>query len=139
MNAPADLRRQLAGVRGLLLDMDGVLVLRNELIPGATDALARFDAAGMPYLLATNTSLVNRSTLSRELARAGLTIPPGRIVSAVSAAAAYTRRHYPEGPLYVMGAPDALAEFEGQNLLSYDEAAKPEARVAAVVVGEVTV
>jgi ribonucleotide monophosphatase NagD (HAD superfamily) len=35
-----------------------------------------------------------------------------------------------------MGAPDALTEFEGQNLLSYDEAGRPEARAAAVVVGD---
>jgi HAD superfamily hydrolase (TIGR01458 family) len=130
------LSRQLAGVRGLLLDMDGVLVLRNELVPGAADALATLDEAGIPYLVATNTSMVSRATLSRELARAGLAIPPERIISAASAAAAYTRRHFAAEPLYVLVAPNARVEFAGLRLLSHDEAAEPGARVAAVVVGD---
>jgi HAD superfamily hydrolase (TIGR01458 family) len=130
------LRLQLAGVRGLLLDMDGVLVLRSALIPGAADALARLDEAGIPYLVATNTSIVSRATLSRELGAAGLAIAPERIVSAASAAAAYARRHYPDEPLYVLVAPDTLSEFDGLRLLSHDEAAQPGVRAAAVVVGD---
>lgn len=42
------LQRRVAGTRGLLLDMDGVLVLRNEPLPGAAEALTRLDAAGVP-------------------------------------------------------------------------------------------
>ena len=130
------LRRQLDGVRGLLLDLDGVLVLRNALIPGAVEALARLDAAAIPYLLATNISLVSRATLSRELGRAGLSIPADRIVSAPSAAAAYARRQFVDQPIYVLVAPDARAEFGGQKLLSHSEAAQPGARAAAVVIGD---
>jgi len=142
VTAPTDskvheaLRAQLAGVRALLLDMDGVLVMRNALIPGAVEALATLDAAAVPYLVATNTSMVGRATLSRELGRAGLAVPAERIVSAASAAAAYARRHFADAPLYVLVAPDALAEFEGLRMLSHDEAARPDARVAAVVVGD---
>ena len=36
----ADLRERLAGVRGLILDLDGVLVLKARLLPGAVEALA---------------------------------------------------------------------------------------------------
>jgi HAD superfamily hydrolase (TIGR01458 family) len=130
------LRGDLAGVRALLLDMDGVLVMRGELIPGATAALASLDARGIPYLLATNTSLVSRTTLARELARVGVNVAPDRIVSAASTAAAHVRRRFGQEPLYVMVAPDARAEFEGLTLLSHDEAAAPGARAAAVVVGD---
>jgi HAD superfamily hydrolase (TIGR01458 family) len=132
----SDLRRRLTGVRGLLLDMDGVLVLRNALIAGAVEALAALDAASIPYLLATNTSIVGRGTLSLELSRAGLSIPADRIVSAASAAAAYTGRQFAGRPIYVLVAPDARAEFDGRLLLSHDEAAQPGARAAAVVVGD---
>jgi HAD superfamily hydrolase (TIGR01450 family) len=116
--------------------MDGVLVLRGLPIPGATEALAALDARGIPYLLATNTSLVSRATLARELHRAGVSVAADRIITAASSAAAHVRRRFGQEPLYVMVAPDARVEFEGLRLLSHDEAAEPEARAAAVVVGD---
>ncbi len=119
-----------------MLDMDGVLVLRGELIPGAVEALAALDARGIPYVIGTNTSLVSRTTLARELGRAGLPVTADRIVSAASAAAGHVRRRFGREPLYVLVAPDALAEFEGLTLLSHDAAAMPGARAAAVVVGD---
>jgi HAD superfamily hydrolase (TIGR01458 family) len=127
----AQLQIDMVGVRALLLDMDGVLVLKNAPIPGAAEALAALDARDIPYAIGTNTSLVSRTTLARELGRAGLPVEADRIVSAVSVAAAYVRRRFAQAPLYVLAAPDALTEFHGLTLLSHDEA-----RVAAVVVGD---
>jgi HAD superfamily hydrolase (TIGR01458 family) len=132
----ATLRRAVAGTRALLLDLDGVVVLRKELIRGAAGALVRLDAAAIPYAIATNTSLVGRATLARDLARAGLPIPPERIVSASSVAAAVCRSRFAGQPLYVLAAPDALTEFAGQRLLSHADAATTGARAAAVVVGD---
>jgi HAD superfamily hydrolase (TIGR01458 family) len=132
----AQLQIDMVGVRALLLDMDGVLVLKNAPIPGAAEALAALDARDIPYAIGTNTSLVSRTTLARELGRAGLPVEADRIVSAVSVAAAYVRRRFAQAPLYVLAAPDALTEFHGLTLLSHDEAAEREARVAAVVVGD---
>jgi HAD superfamily hydrolase (TIGR01458 family) len=134
--AAAELRERLAGVRGLVLDLDGVLVLKGALLPGAAEALASLDAAGIPYVIGTNVSLVSRVTLAGELARGGLAIPAERIVSAVSTAAALARRRFGTAPLYVMGSPDAMTEFAGLRLLSYDEAADPGATAAAVIVGD---
>jgi HAD superfamily hydrolase (TIGR01458 family) len=132
----AGLREQLAGVRGLVLDLDGVLVMRDALLPGAVEALAALDTARIPYVIGTNASLASRATLARELARAGLAVPAGRIVSAASTAAALARRRYGTDALYVMGSPDALTEFAGLRLLSHVEAADPGARAAAVIVGD---
>jgi HAD superfamily hydrolase (TIGR01450 family) len=138
MNDPAsaDLRARLAGVRALVLDLDGVLVLRGALIPGAAEALAALDARGIPYVIGTNMSLASRATLSRELTRGGLPVPTERIVSASSAAAALARRRFRDAPLYVMGSADAMTEFKGLRLLSHDEAAEPDATAAAVIVGD---
>jgi HAD superfamily hydrolase (TIGR01458 family) len=131
-----DLKRELAGVRGLVLDLDGVLVLRGALIEGAAEALAELDARGIPYVVGTNMSLASRTTLARELARGGLPVPAERIVTAASTAAALARRRYGAAPLYVLGSPDALTEFSGLHLLSFDEAADPEVEAAAVIVGD---
>ena len=136
MTTDLALRAQLAGVRGLLLDMDGVLIMRGALIPGAAEALAALDRAGFPYVIATNTSMLSRATLSREFRKAGMDVPPERMVTAASAAAAYSRRRFAGRPVYVLVAGDALVEFQGQMMLSHDEAASPDALAAAVVVGD---
>jgi HAD superfamily hydrolase (TIGR01450 family) len=94
------------------------------------------DLRGIPYVIGTNMSIVSRATLAAELARGGLPVPAERIVTAASTAAALARRRYGAAPLYVMGSPDALTEFAGLRLLSYDEAADAAVEAAAVIVGD---
>jgi HAD superfamily hydrolase (TIGR01458 family) len=126
----------LHGVRALLLDLDGVVVIRGGLVPGAGEALAAVERRGIPFRIVTNTSLVSRVGLARWGERIGAPIAPERIISALSATAAYTRRRHPDGPLFVLAAADALTEFAGQRLLSEEEASAPDATAAAVVVGD---
>ncbi|MGZ6269991.1 MAG: HAD-IIA family hydrolase [Candidatus Limnocylindrales bacterium] len=133
---PHLLRERLAGVRGLLLDLDGVLVLKERALPGAVAAMERLERDGIPYRLVTNTSLVSRATLAGHLASVGFRVPVEHIMTAVSATAAYTARVFRGRPLYVLAAPDARTEFEGQHLLTHEEAAAADAEVAAVVVGD---
>jgi HAD superfamily hydrolase (TIGR01458 family) len=135
-DSPADLRRALAGVRALLLDLDGVIVLKGELLPGAGEALARLEERRIPYRIVTNTSLISRAGLSGWSRRLGSPIPPERIMSALSASAAYTGHRHAGRPLFVMASTDALTEFEGQRLLTAEEADAPKATAAAVVVGD---
>ncbi|HEX7492074.1 MAG TPA: HAD-IIA family hydrolase [Candidatus Limnocylindrales bacterium] len=132
----ADLREKLAGVRGLVLDLDGVLVLAGALIPGAQAALAELDALGFPYVIGTNMSLASRATLSRELTRGGLPVPAEKIVSAASAAAGLARRRFGPAPIYVMGSVDAMTEFSDLRLLSHDDAADPDTKALGVIVGD---
>lgn len=131
-----DLRRALAGVRALLLDLDGVIVLAGTAIPGAADALATLERRSMPYRIVTNTSTVSRATLARWSGRIGAPIPAERFESALSASAAWTARAFPDGPLYVLASEDARTEFAGQRLMTHDEASAPGASAAAVVIGD---
>lgn len=126
----------MAGVRGLLLDLDGVLVLQGKAIPGAQEAMAEIDRRGIPYRVVTNTSLVSRLALSTWGKSLGLRIPPDRIMSALSCSAGYTARVFPGRPLFVIASEDARAEFAGQRLLSGTEADKKGAEAAAVVIGD---
>ena len=59
-----DLSEALAGVRGFVLDADGVIVLKGELLPGAADTLARLARNGIPFRIVTNYSSAHRNTLS---------------------------------------------------------------------------
>ena len=133
--ADAALRAAVHGVRGLLLDLDGVLVLAERPIDGAAEALSLLDGRGLPYLIVTNTSLVSRSTLSRIGARMGLQTPPERFQSALSATAAYCASRFAGRGLYVLATDDALTEFEGQLLVGAADA-DAGAEVAAVVLGD---
>ena len=131
-----DLRAALRGVRALLLDLDGVIVLAGKAIPGATEAIAELERRAMPYRIVTNTSAVSRETLSMWSARLGAPIPAARFESALSASAAWTARHFKGQQLYVLASEDARQEFEGQRLLSHDEAGARGATAAAVVIGD---
>jgi HAD superfamily hydrolase (TIGR01458 family) len=133
---PAALREALRGVRALLLDLDGVIVLAGAAVPGSVEAIAELERRRTPYRIVTNTSLLSRVSLSRLAAKLGNDIPPERFQSALSASAAYARRTFPGEPIYVITSTDARTEFDGQWLLSNAEAARPGARAAAVIVGD---
>ena len=129
-------RSPLEGTRGLLLDLDGVLILQGASIPGAPEAIVELERRRMPYRVVTNTSLVSRQTLSSWGRRVGLRIPPERIMSALSASAGYTARAYPGRPLFVISSEDARTEFTGQWVLTPAEADAKGAEAAAVVIGD---
>jgi HAD superfamily hydrolase (TIGR01450 family) len=130
-----ELSAALAGVRGLVLDADGVIVFKGELLPGAADALARLARIGIPFRIVTNFSSAHRDTLSARFANGA--VPGDRFITAASAAATYTATNHPGGNLYVLSSPDALREFDGQTLLSADEAdAAAPGDIAAVVIGD---
>jgi HAD superfamily hydrolase (TIGR01450 family) len=130
-----DLSEALAGVRGLVLDADGVIVLKSELLPGVADALARLARIGIPFRIVTNFSAAHRETLSARFADGA--VPGDRFITAASAAATYTATSHPGGRLFVISAPDALREFDGQTLVSAEEAdAALPGELAAVVIGD---
>ncbi len=132
---PERRRAAVTGVRALLLDMDGVVVLKGAPLPGAAEAVGELARRRTPFRVLTNSSLWSRDSLSGLLSRAGIEIAPAALVTALSASAALTRRRWPGRPLYVLAAPDALREFDGQRLLS-DEEAAAGGPAAAVVVGD---
>jgi len=135
-DARSTLRRSLAGVRALVLDADGVLVLRGSVLPGAVDALARLEAKGIPFRIATNISGAHRVTLAARFRADGIPVTDDRIVTAASATAAHTSSAFPGEPLFVIAKPDGRREFDGQHLMQYEDADAPGARAAAVVIGD---
>ena len=135
--APDDsLRAALHGVRGLLLDLDGVLVLKGRAVPGAPEALAALDRVGFPYLIVTNSSLVSRETLAAWGRSVGFTTPSDRFQSALTASAELVRREYGDRPVYVITSDDARVEFDGLNVLDGAAVDANPAGVAAVVLGD---
>ncbi len=135
-DGPATLAAALVGVRALVLDADGVLVMRGRALPGAPEALAALHARGTPYCVATNLSAFHRDTIAARFAAVGLPVPPGRIVTALSATVDHVRGTYPGRPVFVLTRPDGLREFGDQPLLSAEQADAEGARAAAVILGD---
>lgn len=134
-SSEAALRRAVAGVRALILDADGVIFLKGVAIPGSLEAVANLEARGIPYRVVTNFSMAHRATLARRLAGDhGRPFDPDRVITASSAAAAYTATHHAGEPIVVLSAPDALREFDGQRIVPLAEA--EPGTVAAVVIGD---
>ncbi|HEY5244193.1 MAG TPA: hypothetical protein VIJ60_00860, partial [Acidimicrobiales bacterium] len=64
-----------------VVDLDGVIWLTGQPIPGAADAIARLRRAGDRVLFATNNSGLTRDELVRRLARIGIEVEPDELVS----------------------------------------------------------
>lgn len=132
-----DLRRALDGVRAFVLDADGVLMYRGAPIPGSPEATVELHRCGIPYRVVTNFSSAHRTSLAAAFGKAtGLTVDPNEIITAASAAAAYTARHHAGAALLVLASPDALREWKGQQVLTPAEADARTEPVAAVVIGD---
>ena len=133
----ADLHAALEGVRAFILDADGVLMYRNTPIAGSPEAIVALRERGIPYRVVTNFSSAHRSSLAAAFGKAaGIPVDHTEIITAASAAAAYTAARFPGAPLLVLAAPDAKREWAGQRLLSPAEADARPAPVAAVVIGD---
>lgn len=79
-------------IKGILVDLDGVLTVDNEPLPGASDALKFLRRKGIPFRICTNTTTKSSATLTSILTNVGLDVESGDLFSAPVAAARYLRR-----------------------------------------------
>jgi NagD protein len=94
---------ELTGVESVLMDMDGVLIHEEHVIPGAADFLDRLEGAGIPYLVLTNNSRYTQRDLSARLHVTGLNVAPDCIWTSALATARFLDSQRKEGTAYVLG------------------------------------
>jgi HAD superfamily hydrolase (TIGR01458 family) len=83
----------LAGVRALLIDIDGVLYVEDEPIPGARDALARLRARGIGMRFVTNTTAHSRGRTLEKLRPLGFEVADGELITPAALALGHCREH----------------------------------------------
>ncbi len=76
----------MTAYRGVLLDLDGVLYVGREPLPGAADALARLRAAVVPFRFITNTTRRSRRVIGADLRTMGFAIAEEEIFTPARAA-----------------------------------------------------
>jgi NagD protein len=86
-----------------LMDMDGVLVHEERLIPGADQFIKRLQETSHRFLLLTNNSIYTPRDLAARLALTGLEVPEESIWTSALATARFLDQQRPQGTAYVIG------------------------------------
>ena len=86
-----------------LMDMDGVLVHEERLIPGADQFIKRLQETGHRFLLLTNNSIYTPRDLAARLTATGLQVPEQAIWTSALATARFLDQQRPQGTAYVIG------------------------------------
>ena len=86
-----------------LMDMDGVLVHEEHLVPGADDFLTELQNTRTPFMVLTNNSIRTPRDLQARLRRTGLDIPESAIWTSALATATFLGNQRPRGSAYVVG------------------------------------
>ena len=90
-------------IRHYLMDMDGVLVHEETMVPGADRWLEELRATGIPFLLLTNNSIYTPRDLQARLRLTGLDVPAEAIWTSALATARFLDSQRPGGTAYVVG------------------------------------
>ena len=85
------------------MDMDGVLVREEQVIPGADLLLTRLRESGTPFLVLTNNSVYTRRDLTARLRIRGLVVPEEAIWTSALATASFLEDQRPGGSAFVIG------------------------------------
>lgn len=78
-------------IRGLLLDMDGVIYVGDRLVDGATEALVYLRENGIPFKFITNTTTRTPQELIAKLEAMGISVTEDEVFTAVSATLQYLK------------------------------------------------
>lgn len=100
-------RRHDGDVRGVLLDLDGVVYVGDEPVAGAAATVEWLAREGIPYLFLTNTTSRPRASIAQKLRNMGLAADADQILTPAVAAAEWLRRHQMKHPALFV--PDATA------------------------------
>ena len=118
-------------MRALLLDLDGVLYVGDEPVPGSAASIEWLMRQAVPFRFLTNTSSRPREAIADKLTGMGIPAAREQILTPAVVATAWLQRHGIQHPALFV--PDATAsEFADLDPLPHDA----EEGAGAVVVGD---
>ncbi|MBQ0753021.1 MAG: HAD-IIA family hydrolase [Gammaproteobacteria bacterium] len=98
-------------LKGVFLDLSGVLYEGQTPLPGAVDAVRRLQSSDLVLRFVTNSARKNRHQLLDDLSAMGFALRPEQLFSAPLATADWIRRHHLHP--YLLVHPNILADFHG--------------------------
>jgi 4-nitrophenyl phosphatase len=95
---------RLKQVRAVLLDMDGVVYVGNEPLPGVQALLDYLNETGREWCFITNNSTRTPEMFADKVQKMGMQVGPEHILTSSLATAAWMAEEFPEGgKVYVVG------------------------------------
>ena len=89
--------------KSYFVDMDGVIITGNSVIPGAEDFINRLTGRGCKFLILTNNPTYTPVDLHHHLQMLGLNIPAKRFYTSAMATAHFLNSQRPRGTAFVIG------------------------------------
>ena len=117
----------LRGVTALLIDLDGVLYVEDDPVPGAVDAVNRLQEGGMALRFVTNTTAHSRDRTFEKLTRLGFPVAEDELVTPAALAVRHCHERGHERVALVMNE-EVKRDFAGLHETSSD--------ADAVIVGD---
>ena len=90
-------------MKNFIIDMDGVLVRGNQMIPGADGFINKLREQNRNFLLLTNNPAYTPGDLAHRLQSIGINITENQIFTSALATAAFLHRQRPDGKAFVLG------------------------------------
>lgn len=116
-----------------MLDLDGVVYVGRDAVPGAPEHLARARAAGMRLAYVTNNASRTPATVAAHLRDLGVDVVDEDVVTSAQAAARLLSRQLPDGaPVFVIGGAGLEVALTEQGLRPVQD---PDEKPMAVVSG----
>lgn len=106
----------LGTVKAFLLDMDGTLVLGEQMLHGAEQFIDVLRSRGIPYLILTNNSSKDARDYVQHLQNVGLPISEGQVYTSGDATIAFLKEHHPGSRVYLVGTPALARQFKRMGI-----------------------
>jgi len=106
--------------KSFLIDMDGVLISGQNIIPGADAFIARLRKKGIKFLVVTNNSMYTPADLAHRLQHLGLDINKEEIFTSAMATARFVHTQNPGGKAFVIGESGLLVALHEVGYIQTD-------------------
>lgn len=118
----------------LIIDLDGVVYLLNEPVPGSREAITQILEKGIPFVFLTNNSASTPEQYVGKLVKFGIEIKPSQVVTSSQAVGRYLDlKHEAEGSAaFVIGESGLIFELEARGISIVASSNAKEARFVFV-------
>lgn len=136
MEVSAQSLAKFKNVRAVLLDMDGVIYVGEQPLPGVQELLDYLNQTDRQWLFVTNNSSRTSQSFSDKLARMSIAAPPDKILGSAEALANWLAERTPKyTKVIMMGEASLRAALESKDFVLVDDPMIAEVAVASIYFG----